>query len=170
VRAQPAPINPPRTTSFPRSNPNDRRDPRGDGRDSNQMGGREEMLRNVEIKRREQAYKENLERAKESAALGAELREAYERARGIGPDEQKKLGRMEKLARAIREQAGGDDDKEGVDEIPTDPATSFVELQKLSEELNKKVEKTPRFVVSTSVIKTANRLLGLIRHLRSSFK
>lgn len=166
ARAQPAPATPRRpTVFFPRDE--QRND---DRRGSDQMGSREEMLRNVEIKRREQSYKENLERAKESAALGAELREAYERAKGIGPAEQKKLGRMEKLARAIREQAGGDDDKEGSEEVPPDPAASFAQLQELSEELNEKVEKTPRHVVSTSVIKTANRLLGLIRHIRSSFK
>jgi hypothetical protein len=128
------------------------------------------MLRNVEIKRREQAYKENLERAKESAALGAELREAYERAKGLGSAEQKKLSRMEKLARAIREQAGGDDNKEDMKDWPPDPGASFVQLQELSEELNTKVEKTPRHVVSTSVINTANKLLGLIRHIRSTFK
>lgn len=138
--------------------------------ESKQSPGREEMLKNLEVRRRELAYKENIDRAKEGAALGAELRQAYERSKTIGSAEQKKLGRLEKLARSIREDAGGDDDKEGLKEVPTDPATSFVQLQKLSEELQTRVEKTPRHVVSTSVINTANRLLGLIRHIRSSFK
>lgn len=137
---------------------------------SKQSPGREEMLKNLEVKRRELAYKENIDRAKESAALGAEIRQAYERSKALGSAEQKKLGRLEKLARTIREDAGGDDDKEGLKEVPGDPATSFVQLQKLSEELQTKVEKTPRHVVSTSVINTANRLLGLIRHIRASFK
>lgn len=137
---------------------------------SKQSPGREEMLKNLEVKRRELAYKENIDRAKESAELGAEIRQAYERAKTLGSAEQKKLGRMEKLARTIREDAGGDDDKEGLKEVPTDPAASFVQLQKLSEELQTKVEKTPRHVVSTSVINTANRLLGLIRHIRASFR
>ncbi|HEY9284431.1 MAG TPA: hypothetical protein VIP46_13325, partial [Pyrinomonadaceae bacterium] len=137
---------------------------------SKQSPGREEMLKNLEVKRREIAYKENIDRAKEGAALGAELRQTYERYKTIGSAEQKKLGRLEKLARSIREDAGGDDDKEGLKEVPADPSASFVQLQKLSEELQTKVEKTPRHVVSTSVINTANRLLGLIRHIRSSFK
>ena len=141
-----------------------------DDETSKQSPGREEMLKNLEVKRRELAYKENIDRAKESAALGAELRQAYERSKTLGSAEQKKLGRLEKLTRSIREDAGGDDDKEGLKEVPTDPASSFVQLQKLSEELQTKVEKTPRHVVSTSVISTANRLLGLIRHIRSSFK
>jgi hypothetical protein len=154
------PIRPPRTSVFQSDDP----------RDTGNAGTREEMLRNVEIKRREQAYKENLERAKEGAALGVELLQTYERAKAIGSAEQKKLGRMEKLARAIREQAGGDDDKEELKDLPPDTAAWFVQLKKLSEELNEKVERTPRHVVSTSVINTANRLLGVIRHIRSAFK
>ena len=138
--------------------------------DPKQIPGREEMLKRLEVRRREEAYKENIERAKESAALGAELRQTYERTKSLGPADQKKLGRMEKLARAIREQAGGDDDKEGLEEVPTDPAASFAQLKELSEELQTKVEKTPRHVVSTSVISTANQLLELIRHIRNSFK
>jgi hypothetical protein len=148
--------------------------PRGigarDDDDPKQIPGREEMLRNLEVKRREQAYKENQERAKEGAELGAELRRAYERTKSLGPAEQKKLGRMEKLARSIREQAGGDDDKEEMKELPTGLDASLERLQKLSEELQSKVEKTPRHVVSTSVINTANQLLELIRHIRAFFK
>lgn len=138
--------------------------------DPRQHSGREDMLRNLEVKRREQSYKENIERAKENAALGAEVRQAFERTKSLGSAERKKLGRMEKLSRTIREQAGGDDDKEELKELPASLEASFERLQKLSEELETKVEKTPRHVVSTSVIGTANQLLELIRHLRSSFK
>ena len=138
--------------------------------DLKQISSREEMLRNVAIRRREQAYKENIERAKESAALGAELRQAFERSKSLGAPEQKKLGRMEKLAKAIREQAGGDDDKEGLKEQPAGLEESLFQLEKLSGELHEKVEKTPRHVVSTAVISSANQLLQLIRHIRASFR
>lgn len=141
-----------------------------DDEDPKQISSREEMLRNIAIKRRALAYKENIERAKENAALGAELRQTYGRVKNLGSAEQKKLGRMEKLARAIREEAGGDDDKEGLVDVPAGFDASFAQLEKLSVELQNKVEKTPRHVVSTSVINTANKLLGLIRHLRASFK
>lgn len=128
------------------------------------------MLRNLEVRRREQAYKENIERAKEGATLGAELRQAFERYKVLGPADQKKLGRMEKLAKSIRDQAGGDDDVESSREQSQGLEASLVRLHELSEELQKKVEKTPRHVVSTSVIKTANQLLELIRHIRASFR
>jgi hypothetical protein len=138
--------------------------------DSTQVPGREEMIKKLEVKRREEAYKENQERAKEGAEIGAELRRIYERTKSLGPAEQKKLGRMEKLTRSIREQAGGDDDEEGSKELPPGLDASFERLQKLSEELQSRVEKTPRHVVSTSVINTANQLLELIRHIRAFFK
>lgn len=147
--------------------------PRGVGErddDSKQIPGRDEMLKRLEVKRREESYKENQERAKESAEIGAELRSVYERTKSLGPSEHKKLSRMEKLARSIREQAGGDDDEEGLKELPPGLDASLERLQKLSEELQNRVEKTPRHVVSTSVIETANQLLELIRHIRAFFK
>lgn len=147
--------------------------PRGIGGrddDSKQIPGRDEMLKRLEVRRREEAYKENQERAKESAEIGAELRRVYERTKSLGPPEQKKLGRMEKLARSIREQAGGDDDEEGLKQLPPGIDASLEQLQKLSAELQSRVEKTPRHVVSTSVINTANQLLELIRHIRAFFK
>ncbi|HLL75788.1 MAG TPA: hypothetical protein VK421_11055 [Pyrinomonadaceae bacterium] len=143
---------------------------RGGDDDPHQIPGRQEMIKKLEIKRREEAYKENIERAKESAALGAELCQAFEHSKRFGPAEQKKLGRMEKLARSIRERAGGDDDKERLKEVPPGIEASFDQLRKLSEELQVKVEKTPRHVISTSVIDTANQLLDVIRHIRAFFK
>ena len=145
--------------------------PRTRERDREQPSSREEMLKNVEIKRREQSHKENLERARENAELGAELCQTFARQKSLGAAEQKKLGRMEKLSRAIRNEAGGgDDDKEEAKEIPPSLEASLARVQELSAELQKKVEKTPRHVVSTAVIGTANRLIELIRHIRASAK
>jgi len=125
------------------------------------------MLRNVEVKRREQLHKENLERAKETAELGAELGETFTRQKSLGSVEQKKLGRIEKLARAIRDQSGGDDDKEALKESPPNIEDALARLQGLSQELRRKVEKTPKHVVSTAVINSANQLIELVRHIRS---
>jgi molecular chaperone GrpE (heat shock protein) len=129
------------------------------------------MIRNVAVKRRETEYQENIERAKESAALGAELRQVFERSKTLGSLEQKKLARLEKLARAIREKAGGDDDKQTLRDLPTGGLeTSLARIQELAAELQARVEKTPRHVISTAVINTANELLEVIKHIRAAFK
>jgi hypothetical protein len=135
--------------------------------DPGQLSSREEMLRNVEVKRREAIFKENLERAKEGALLGAEICEAYQKQKGLGSVELKKLSRIEKLAKSIRNDNGGDDDEEALKEPPKDLTEAVTRLAQMSENLKNKVEKTPKHVVSTSVITSANQLLELIRLIRT---
>jgi hypothetical protein len=127
----------------------------------------EEMLKDAEIRRREMTHKENLQRARETAQLGAELREAFERQKSLGAAEMKKVGRIEKLARAIRDEAGGDDDDGGLKDPPAQMEAALGRLSEMCEELRKKVEKTPRHVVSAAVIASANQLIALAKHIRT---
>ena len=125
------------------------------------------MLRDVEVKRREAVYKENLERAKESAQLGAAICDTYQKQKHLGQAELKKLGRIEKLAKSIRNDNGGGDDEQTLKDAPRDLTEALHRLAQLSDELKKKVEKTPKHVVSTGVINAANQLLDLIRLIRT---
>jgi hypothetical protein len=127
----------------------------------------EEMLKDAEIRRREMTRKENLQRASETAQLGAELREAFARQKSLGAAEMKKVARIEKLARAIRNEAGGDDDDEGLKDPPARMEAALSRLSEMCEELRKKVEKTPRHVVSAAVIASANQLIALAKHIRT---
>jgi hypothetical protein len=142
--------------------------------DNDQSSPTEEMLKNAEIKRLEITRKENLERARETAQLGAEIREAFEHQRSLSASEMKlsasemkKVARIEKLARAIRNEAGGDDDDEGLKDPPAQLETALRRLSEMCEELRKKVEKTPRHVVSAAVIASANQLIALAKHIRT---
>jgi phage-related tail protein len=134
--------------------------------ESDQTPVTEEMLKDAEIKRLEMARKENLERARETAQLGTEVREAFERQKSLGASEMKKIGRLEKLARAIRNEAGGGDD-EGLKDPPAQLAAALSRLSELCEELRKRVEKTPRQVVSAAVIASANQVIALAKHIRT---
>ena len=140
---------------------------RHDSDETGQIGSREEMLRNVEVRRREAIYKENLERAKEGAQLGAELRDAYQKQKSLGQAEFKKLGRLEKLAKSIRNDNGGDDDDEALKETPKDMLDALSRLAQMSDDLRKRVEKTPKHVVSSAVINCANQVLVLVRLIRA---
>lgn len=132
-----------------------------------QIGSREELLRNVAVRRREAVYKENLERARESAQLGTEIREAFQRQRALTQAELKKLGRIEKLAKSIRNDSGGDDDDKSLKDPPADLAAAVSRLAEMTEDFKKIVEKTPKHVVSTAVIDSANQMLELIRLIRT---
>jgi hypothetical protein len=150
----------------PPSAPPDLTSPRG-SLNSDQSSPTEEMLKSTEIKRLEMMRKENLERARETAQLGAEICEAFEQHKSLGASEMKKVGRIEKLARSIRNEAGGDDDDEGLKDPPAQLGTALRRLSEMCEDLRKKVEKTPRQVVSATVIASANQLIALAKHIRT---
>jgi hypothetical protein len=138
---------------------------REDPRDPSQQT-REEMMRTLEIKRAEKSHKQNLERAQEGAQLGFELRDFYVRQKTLGAPELKKLGRLEKLVRQLRSDAGGSDDEEPLKDPPRDLNAALTRIADCAEELRKAVEKTPRQVISASVITQTNELIELVRAAR----
>ncbi|MBD0370827.1 MAG: hypothetical protein ICV60_08340 [Pyrinomonadaceae bacterium] len=128
----------------------------------------DEMRARNEIKIAEKEQKENLSRAKEVAQLGAEIRDGFSKTKMLGAVEIKKLERLEKLAKSIRSRAGGSDDEEPLDNIPASLEPALSRLADTSEALCKGVEKTPRQVISATVIERANELLEIIRFIRTN--
>ena len=128
----------------------------------------EEIIRRAEIKHAEDAHKEMVERADETAELAGQLRASFQTSKALGRDDLKKLERLEKLARKIRGNAGGDDDKLALKETPPHLGAAMERLVQLSEELKKGVSKTSRLVVSGAVIERSNELIELIRFIRTS--
>lgn len=127
----------------------------------------EELLDRAAIKSMEATHKETVERARESALLGGELRAAFEQNRALSREDLKKLERLEKLARGIRGRAGGSDDDERPADLPTDIEAALSKLAELSDDLRKQVEKTSRHVVSAGVIERSNEVIELIRRIRT---
>lgn len=141
-----------------------------DREDPLQTLAQREMLKEMEIKREAGDYKEHLARAKENAQLALELQETYTRQKALHAPELKKLGRMEKLARQIRSRAGGEETKDELKEAPPQIEAALERLARLSTELQKKVESTPRQVVSTAVIKRANEVVELVKYIRTLYR
>ena len=141
-----------------------------DDDDSPQTVSHREMLKEMEIKRDEGDYKEHLARAKENAQLALELKETYARRKTLEAPELKKLSRIEKLARQIRNRAGGEETKDELKEAPQQVEAALERLAKLSTELQKKVESTPRQVVSAAVITRANEVVELVKYIRTIYR
>lgn len=129
-----------------------------------------EMIKEMALKREESDYKEHLSRAKENAELAVELQGAFARQKNLQATDLKKLGRMEKLSRQIRSSAGGEENKDELKEAPQQVEAALERLVKLSAELQKKVESTPRQVVSAAIIKRANEVVELVRHIRTLYR
>lgn len=132
------------------------------------LGSPEDELRHrVAIRHEEKSYRDNLERARESAQLGADLRASFAQHQSLSREDIKKLERMEKLARKIRSGVGGSDDDEVLKDPPDNLDAALTRLAELSEQLHKNVEKTSRLVVSASVVERSNEMIELIRLIRT---
>jgi DNA repair ATPase RecN len=127
-----------------------------------------EMRARLTLKAEKKQYDENVARAREASQLATQLVEAYEAKKVFNSDDGKKLERLEKLTKRIRNEAGGSESDPDVKDIPTDIEAAVKQVAEVADELRKLVEKTPRHVISASVIDQANKLLGLIEHVRES--
>ena len=119
------------------------------------------------IKYAEKGHQENIDRAKEIAQLGKELKSAAANTPILDRESQKKIDRLEKLTRKIRGEAGGDDQEIEIANRPADVPSTISRIADAADTLSKDVQNTPRQVVSTCVIENANVLLELIKIMRT---
>ena len=125
----------------------------------------EEIRAKREIKIAEKEHQENLNRAREIGEIGKQLKDVKDNS-ALDRDCFKKIERLEKLAKKVRSEAGGDDDEITISPRPTDLPSAIKQIAEASENLSKDVQNTPRRVVSASVIGNANVLLELIKLAR----
>ena len=128
-----------------------------------------EMRSKLEIKEEKKKYDEHVARAKEVWQLATQISQSYEAHNSLSSDDGKRLERLEKLTKRIRNDAGGENDaKEDSEEVPSGMEDRIKKVSSMAEELQKLVESTPRNVVSTEVIDQANKLLCIIQHVRGT--
>lgn len=126
-----------------------------------------ELRAKREIKYAEKEHQENLTRAREASELGNALARAFKQNHSLNSADLKKLEKLEKITKKIRSEAGASDDDFELEKKPNDLAEAVDSVAKVSTSLSEKVLKTPRRVVSTSIIEESNVLLELIRIVRT---
>jgi len=139
-----------------------------DSSDTNFGSPENEMRGKLLVKEEKKQYDENVARAREVSQLGSQLNETFAAKRLFSSDDGKKLERLEKLTRKIRNEAGGSESDAEVKDLPSEIETALKRLADVADGLYKLVEKTPRHVVSAAVIDQANKLIGLVQHLRNA--
>jgi Mg/Co/Ni transporter MgtE len=127
-----------------------------------------EMRAKLILKAEKKQYDENVARAREASQIATQLVESFAAKKTLGSDDAKKLERLEKLTKKIRNEAGGSETDPDIKDIPAVMEAAVKRVAELADELRKFVESTPRHVISASVIDQANKLLGLIQHVRAS--
>ena len=119
------------------------------------------------IKYAEKEHQENLTRGREASELGNSVAAAFKQNQSLGSADLKKLERLEKITKKIRNEVGASDDDFELEHKPQDLAEAVDCVAKVSTSLGEKVLKTPRRVVSASIIEDSNVLLELIRIVRT---
>src|SRR5216684_1460582 len=66
-----------------------------------------EMRARLALRAEKKLYDENLARARETSELASQLLDSYQAKKSFNSEDSKKLERMEKLTRRIRNEAGG---------------------------------------------------------------
>jgi hypothetical protein len=126
----------------------------------------EEMRSKRAIKYAQKEYQDNLDRARNLSFLGTVINASFKEKHYLAQEDFKKLDKAEKLTKHIRNAAGGSEDDVKIEKPPKDLPSALSMFEELTESLKKKVEKTPKHVVSAAVIDEANVLLELIRIVR----
>lgn len=131
----------------------------------------DEMRAKRAIKYAEENYKKNLDRAREVAELAKDLNKAFQSNCVLARDDFKKLEKIERLTKQIRSNAGGSGDKVVLEDLPDSLTSALGRVEEVSDSLRRRVEKTPRQVVSASIIGKANvllELIGLVKNMSRS--
>src|SRR5262245_7660250 len=118
------------------------------------------------LKAEKKAYEEHVARAKEASELAGQLKTSYAASNTFNAADQKKLERLEKLTKRIRNDVGGSEMQADPKDLPDTVGDGVNTLADMAKELYDEVEKTPRRVVSASLIEQANKLLAVIQFVR----
>lgn len=159
-------------TSPPPPSPNTEPRPASRGSDDkndpfHEFGSPESEMRARQVlKAEKKQYDENVARAREASYVASEIVRAYETKKAFNSEDAKKFERLEKLTKKIRSEAGGSDSEPDLKDIPGALDAAVKQVAEMTDDLRKLVEKTPRHVISAAVIDQANKLLGLLQHVR----
>jgi hypothetical protein len=126
-----------------------------------------DMQTRLILRAEKKAYEEHLARAREARQLAADLQTAFENRNSFSTEDQKRLERLEKLTRRIRNEVGGSDSDSKPDDLPNELGKAVCEMAEMTKELAKQVEKTPRRVLSAAIIDQANKLIDVIQFVRT---
>jgi hypothetical protein len=125
-----------------------------------------EMLAKRRIKLEEKEHQETVDRATEASKLGNELVETFQKTQRLVQQDFKKIDRIEKLAKKIRDAFGGTGEDVEIENTPHDVSSALLKLLELSYDLQDRIGKTSRMEISAAVIERTNELLEVIKLLR----
>jgi seryl-tRNA synthetase len=129
--------------------------------------GIKENLQKRKLEEEKKEFDEMLKRGEEAAKLSEEINASFEKNNALNGEDQKKLDRLEKLVKKIRDDLGGEDDKEeNFKERPADLVNALKSVQENAVTLLSALKKTTRLTISAAAIESSNAVLKLLRFIR----
>jgi len=131
----------------------------------------EEMKSRMEIERANKEHQKLVDSAKQMGELSAEVAKSFKETSKLDSQELKKLASIEKLARKILSDSGGEqtNDKWESEEKLT-LAEAVDRLNTASADVAASISKGTRFVVSAVVISNSNEVIHLAQYIRRAEK
>lgn len=124
----------------------------------------QDMRVKMAIARAEGDHKKLLEDVEKLSSLSSEIAKGYGEHQRLSPDEIKKLGTIEKLARRVLTSSGGDEVDQKSD--PMQLGDAIDKLNTTAASIKKEITAETRFGVSATVIANSNEVISLARFIR----
>ena len=127
----------------------------------------QETLEKMRIEKDKKDHNEMVDRGDEAAKITDQLEKSFEQNGKLSNDDLARLARVEKLAKKIREELGGNEDADDDDSIGTPSLGDALKILRTSTfTLYDELKKTSRFTVSAAAIQSTNTVLKLARLLK----
>ena len=118
------------------------------------------------IEEEKKEFDEMIKRSEEAAKLSEEISKSFEQKQALSTEDEKKLARLEKLVKKIRDDMGGEDDKEADASKPSSMMNALKAVQENASNLLSALKKTSRLTISAVAIESSNTVLKLVRFIR----
>ena len=125
-----------------------------------------EGLAKQRIKAEEKEYKELIQNGEEAVKLSDEISKNYESHKNLTADDTKKIDRLEKVVKKIRQDLGAKDEADPDEEKSDSPLSLKSALSGIKEttsDLLSELKKTTRHSISVVAIQSSYTLLKLVR-------
>jgi hypothetical protein len=132
--------------------------------EDDQDGFTQDMRIKMAIARAEIDHKKHLEDVEKLSNLSIEIAKGYDEHKRLSADDLKKLGTIEKLARHVLTNSGGDEVDQKSDQMPLGDAID--KLNSTAASIKKEMTAETRFVVSATVIANSNEVISLARFIK----
>ncbi len=128
-----------------------------------------ETLAKRRLKEEEKEFQAVIEKGEEAVKISEELATSYAETKKLTSEDQKKLDKLEKIVKKIRQELGAEEDKERtVEDSPSSFSTALDNVKEKTLNLLSELKKRSKYSISVIAVESSNSLWKLVKFLRLS--